>query len=112
MRTSGCGVLVVALGSPAATSACTGGAHLLAVHTPLLQSPLAMQARPMAHGVQPVPQSVSLSLPFFTPSSQRGAWQMLPMHTELAQSEAALQPSPLAQPEQPPPQSTPVSVPF
>jgi hypothetical protein len=78
----------------------------------LSQSPFARQVLPNPHGVQPVPQSVSLSLPFLAPSSQRGAWQLLPVQTALAQSVASVQPRPVAQPGQPPPQSTPVSVPF
>jgi hypothetical protein len=59
------------------------------------------------------PQSMPVSVPFFTPSEQRGTWHTPPVHTPLVQSPANAQVTPLAHGEQlPPPQSTPVSVPF
>jgi hypothetical protein len=68
---------------------------------------------PARHGPQVPPQSVSVSVPFFTASSQLGARQSesLP-HTSLAQSELSSQLPPVGQPGQVPPQSLPVSSPF
>src|SRR5262245_3265565 len=48
------------------------------------QSAFARHVLPSAHlvGHEP-PQSMSVSVPFFTPSTQVGAWQMFPVHTPL-----------------------------
>jgi hypothetical protein len=59
------------------------------------------------------PQSVPVSLPFFTPSVQVGAWHVAPEHTPLAQSLGMAQPPPAVHGAQiGPPQSVPVSPPF
>jgi hypothetical protein len=87
------------------------------VHTPLVQSPADAHFWPSAHlrvAAQAPPQSVSLSVPFFTPSEQLGDAHAWPVHTPLAQSPLTAQPSPVGQRAQllAPPQSTPVSRPF
>jgi hypothetical protein len=87
------------------------------VHTPVVQSPAAPHFLPSPHfrvAAQDPPQSVSLSVPFFTPSEQLGAEQAWFVHTPLVQSRGAAHPSPGWQREQlvAPPQSTPVSKPF
>jgi hypothetical protein len=91
-----------------------GAAQAPAVHTPLAQSPTLEQVCPVVHLVQPPPQSVSLSVPFLTPSPQLGAWQTLgvPEHTPLAQSPLTEHALPPAQLPQLPPQSVSVSLPF
>ena len=81
------------------------------VHTPLTQSPAAAQVLPAVHLLHVAPpQSMSVSLPFFTPSLQVGAWQVPPEQTPLVQSAATLQPFPAVQALQVlPPQSMSVS---
>jgi hypothetical protein len=54
------------------------GTQVIAMQTPLLQSPCAAQTRMSPHGGQLPPQSTSVSLPFFTPSMQLGAAQVAP----------------------------------
>jgi hypothetical protein len=67
----------------------------------------------MQSAVQLPPQSVSLSVPFLTPSEQLAARHTLAVHTPLAQSELIAQPRPVLQaPQVPPPQSTSVSLPL
>src|SRR4051812_46611889 len=82
------------------------------LHLPLAQSPSVEQVRSSAHALQPMPQSTSLSLPFFTPSSQRAGTQAPASHTPLTQSVPTLHSAPVAQAGQLPPQSTPISSPF
>jgi len=85
------------------------------VQTPDAQSPLALQLWLLAHLVgQLPPQSLSLSLPFFTPSVQLAAWHLLPLHTPVLQSAPVVQPwfGEQRLQEPPPPQSTSVSLPF
>jgi hypothetical protein len=82
------------------------------LHAPLAQSSPLEQSRSSAHGLQPWPQSTSLSLPFFTPSSQRAGAQAPALQMPLAQSTPTLHAAPVAQAGQEPPQSTPVSLPF
>jgi hypothetical protein len=65
------------------------------------------------HLGQLLPQSVSVSVPFFTKSVQLSVWQTDDVHTLLLQSDVTLQLLPLPQGEHPPPpQSTADSVPF
>src|SRR4051812_48304106 len=82
------------------------------LHLPLAQSSLVAQARSSWHGLQPLPQSTSLSLPFFTPSSQRAGAQACAEQTPLLQSAPLVHSGPVAHAGQLPPQSTPVSSPF
>jgi hypothetical protein len=49
-----------------------GAAHLMPVHTPLVQSAGMEQLLPVPQGEQVPPQSTSASVPFFTPSTQVG----------------------------------------
>jgi len=73
-----------------------------------------MQASPSGQSPhEGPPQSVSVSVPFRTPSVQLGVWHAPPAHTRLVQSGALLQPCPGAHgPQLVPPQSRPVSLPF
>jgi hypothetical protein len=91
-----------------------GGAHTVAVQTPLAQSPAIAHAFVSEHGGQvPPPQSTSVSAPFFTMSWQLGAWQMPPVHAPWMQSVPVVHVLPSGQAwGQPPPQSTPASIPF
>jgi hypothetical protein len=87
------------------------------LQTDVVQSEASAQPCPEPHAAQvPPPQSVSVSLPFLTPSAQVGAWHVLvvvPVHTPLAQSLPTRQTLADAQVGQvPPPQSTSVSAPF
>jgi hypothetical protein len=87
------------------------------VHAPLThnipaQSLFALQLLPSTHGVQPPPQSRSVSIPLRTLSLQRAAAQVPPLHTLLWQSLPNPQPTPSPQGGQLPPQSTPVSLAF
>jgi hypothetical protein len=88
------------------------------VHTVLRQSEARLQTLPAAQALQapPPPQSMSVSVPFLTPSVQVAAWHVLvvvPEHTLLLQSVPVTQILVLSQGEQlPPPQSVSVSVPF
>lgn len=83
------------------------------MHTPLTQSETEPQFLVAAHLLQLPPQSMSLSLPFFTPSVQIGAWHTLLVHTPLTQSELPVHALPAEHlPQPPPPQSTSVSLPF
>jgi hypothetical protein len=87
------------------------------VHTPLVQSPATEQCRPLSHffaGAQLPPQSVSVSVPFFTMSLQLVATHEVPLQTPLWQSVPSVQPPPVPQRAQVdvPPQSTPDSSPF
>ena len=87
---------------------------MLPVHTPLWQSVGAEHESPVAQLLpQLPPQSISVSVPFCTPSLQVGAWQTFEVHTPLSQSPPTAQPWPTVHGEQvPPPQSTSVSAPF
>jgi hypothetical protein len=93
--------------------------HLPPVHTPLVQSAAPLQAFPSAHffpcpsQVLP-PQSVSVSVPFFTPSLHVAATHVVPLHTPLAQSVPTVHPPPVPQRAHVdvPPQSVPDSSPF
>jgi hypothetical protein len=49
-----------------------GTAHWFSVQTPLVQSSAAPQLAPSIHGEHVPPQSMSVSLPFRTPSLQTG----------------------------------------
>jgi hypothetical protein len=84
------------------------------VHTPLWQSVGCVQALLGAHAGQVgPPQSVSVSLPFFTPSKQLEGWQTEPVQTLLWQSLGSAQVLLSAQAGQvEPPQSVSVSLPF
>ena len=67
------------------------------VHTRLCAVPARRTScRSRTPGSYAPPQSTSVSLPFFTPSLQVGAWQMPPVHTPLVQSPATAQPLPSA----------------
>ncbi len=67
--------------------------HTPPKQTPLWQSPLPLQVRPLTHLVHVAPpQSTSDSVPFLTRSVQVGAWQTLPVHTPLTQSLPPMQP--------------------
>lgn len=95
-----------------------GTAHNEPEQTPLVQSDPTLQDRPLAHlvaqvaeGAKTPPQSSPVSVPFFTESGHRGAWQVLvvvPEQTPEAQSLATLQSLVVPQREQlvEPPQST------
>lgn len=82
-----------------------------AVHTPDWQSVDTRQACPAAQAPQtPPPQSIAVSLPFFTPSKQLAAWQTPDAQTPEVQSLGAAQCCPTAHAEHvPPPQSVSVS---
>lgn len=97
---------------PAYPEAGQGLAQIPFRHTEEAQSAPEPQLRSSAQAVQEPPQSVSDSVPFFTPSVQEGGWQAPPAQTDDWQSDAWLQPAPGAHPGQPPPQSRPVSFPF
>ena len=77
------------------------------------QSLLARHRLPLAHGGQlPPPQSISLSVPFCTPSLHVGAWQDLPMQTPLQHVAPVVQGAPTgAQATTPAPQVPLVQVP-
>jgi hypothetical protein len=63
-------------------------------------------------GHDPPPQSVSVSVAFWTPSEQLGAAHVSAEQTRLEQSAATLQPCPVPHaPHVVPPQSMPVSAP-
>src|SRR6188768_601076 len=81
-------------------------------HLPVAQSSSSTQACSSLQGLQPLPQSTSLSLPFFTPSSQCVGAQASAVQTPLAQSVPTVQSGSMAQGGQLPPQSTAVSLPF
>jgi hypothetical protein len=93
-----------------------------APHRPFTQSPATVQPLPSPHflfvgdAAQEPPQSVPVSVPFFTPSLQVGAAQAPLAHTPLAQLAPAPVPLPhifpFAQGGHDPPQSTSVSVLF
>ena len=92
-----------------------GHPHLPLRHVPVEQSFDDAHSFEWAHFPQLPPQSVSVSLPFSTPSVQVGAWQAggKPEHTLLEQSGLALHALFAAHAEQSePPQSVSVSVPF
>src|SRR5580704_13239711 len=78
-----------------------------------MQSALPTQPSPAGQPVgHPPPQSTPVSVPFWIPSVQLGAWQTKPTHTPLSQSVASLQPPSVAQGTHAgPPQSTSVSEP-
>src|SRR6202522_1987588 len=80
-----------------------------------MQSALPAQPSPAGQPTgHPPPQSTPVSVPFWIPSVQVGAWQVRgePPHTPLAQSLATSQSVPVAQGAHAgPPQSTPVSAP-
>jgi len=87
------------------------------VQTPLEQSLDNMHALPSTHffvGAHPPPQSVSVSVWFFTPSAHVAATHEVPLQTKLTQSLPIEQPCPVPQRAQvvAPPQSVPVSDPF
>jgi hypothetical protein len=69
------------------------GQLLFTPHTPFTQSVPRMHFLVSAHLSEqqlelqlPLPQSMSVSLPFCTPSGQLGAWQIPDTHTPLWQS--------------------------
>jgi hypothetical protein len=81
--------------------------------TPVLQSAFAVQSAPEPHFEHATPpQSVAVSLPFWTPSSHVAARHVPPTHTALVQSAEVLQCWLGPHDEQGPPQSTSVSPPF
>src|SRR4051812_38085250 len=88
------------------------------VHAPPEQAPLAQSAfRPhflvSPHfWAQPVPQSTSVSLAFFTLSKHVGPWQTPLVQTPLVQSPGAPQNLPTTHGAQIPPQSLSLSFPF
>jgi hypothetical protein len=88
----------------------------LLTQTPLWQSVPPVHCLPTAHLPQEAPpQSMSVSVPFFTPSRQVAAWHLsgLPEHTELWQSVLAMHVLPATHlPQLAPPQSVSVSLPF
>jgi hypothetical protein len=88
-----------------------GGWHTLLVHTSLWQSMPVPHAVPAGHLGHPLPQSVPVSLWFFTPSVQVGTWHV-PEQTLLWQSAAAPHVDPAGQSAQVPPQSRSLSSPF
>jgi hypothetical protein len=95
-----------------------GTAHLkLVLHLPSAQSPFTAQLWPSAQSLFRVlqgavlPQSVSDSLAFFTPSVQVAAWHTCPVQTPVVHSLARLQPWPALQAGHDPPQSVSVSFP-
>src|SRR5215207_9136339 len=81
-------------------------------HSPVAQSSSSTHVCSGSHGWQPLPQSTSLSLPFFTPSSQRAGTHASALQTPLAQSAPTVHSGPVGQGGQLPPQSTAVSSPF
>jgi hypothetical protein len=84
----------------------------LPVHTLLEQSVPALHADPSGQPGQLPPQSLAVSVPFITPSTQDAATQRLLAQTLLAQSALAPHAAPVPHPGQvPPPQSVPVSLP-
>jgi hypothetical protein len=87
--------------------------HVPAVQAPVAQSLPAAQRLPDGHGLHVPPQSISVSLPFFTESAHPAVWQTPAVHTELRQSLANRHAAPpLHAPHAPPPQSMSVSLPF
>jgi hypothetical protein len=86
----------------------------VAEHKALEQSLAPTHDLPSSHVGQDEPQSMSVSVPFLTPSSHCGAWHSPPVHTPLTQSVLpVLQPLSVGQGSQlPPPQSVSVSAPF
>jgi len=81
---------------------------------PVMQSPGTWHILSWAQrvvGAHAPPQSLSVSVPFITPSMQVGAWQVV-AQTPDEQSVAALHFFPTAHTGQGPPQSTSVSVPL
>ncbi len=87
--------------------------HLFILQSSDEQSPLAWHILPSPQAGQvPPPQSVSVSVPFSTPSLQLGVWQVPFLQTPLLQSGPPLHILPSSQAGQvPPPQSVSVSVP-
>jgi hypothetical protein len=87
--------------------------HTLPVQTAVVQSPGPAHVLPAAHLGQVPPQSLSVSLPFFTVSLQAGAAQTPALHTPLSQSVPTVHLPPGAHGLQvAPPQSRSVSLPF
>src|SRR5262245_16934294 len=83
------------------------------VQTPLVQSPGPLHIWFGPHCGQGPPQSMSVSMPFFTPSMQFGTWHTPPVQTLLMQSVPTAQVFPSLQAMQTgPPQSTSVSLAF
>src|SRR5579859_7807722 len=83
------------------------------LQTALVQSLAPVQSLPSAHfGQLAPPQSVSLSVPFFTPSGHAGARQVPAGQTPLWQSAAPPHVLPVSHLAQLPPQSLSVSLPF
>ena len=71
------------------------GTQTLLGHAPLWQSAATEHALVSAHfAAQEPPQSMSVSLPFFTPSAHEGTAHRLPVQTPLTQSTGARQPVP------------------
>jgi hypothetical protein len=78
--------------------------------SPFTQSASTEQCFRSPHGEQDPPQSMSVSVPFCTPSLHEGAAHTPPAQTWLAQSDAKLQSPPVLQPRgHVPPQSTSAS---
>jgi hypothetical protein len=90
-----------------------GVAQRVPTHADDEQSGFERQTRPSGQRGQVLPpQSVSVSVPFFTMSTQDAATQIFTLlHTMEAQSSGARQARPVPQPGQLPPQSTSVSSP-
>jgi hypothetical protein len=90
----------------------TGDWQALLWQTPLLQSAPVLQILPSAQGPQAAPpQSISVSVPSFTPFVHEGPSQRWFVHERVSQSPACLQICPPVQGEHDPPQSTSVSSP-
>jgi hypothetical protein len=90
------------------------GPHTPAAQNPLLHSPAPVQCSPLSHAVQAPPQSTSVSIPFWAPSSHAGALQVcrLALQTWPTQSAPCRHLRSTAQGLHAPPQSASVSVPF
>jgi hypothetical protein len=70
-----------------------GSTHWFAAHEPLAQSPSAVQACPRPQPSQLPPQSVSLSSPLLSPSSQAGGLQSV-VHSSVSSASPSSQLSP------------------
>jgi hypothetical protein len=84
-----------------------------AEQTPLAQSAALLQVLPGEHIPHPAPpQSMSVSVPFLSPSAHVAAWQTLAVHTLSMQSAPTLHVRLVGHGAQLPPQSLSVSSPF
>ena len=85
----------------------------VALHTRVEQSDTTPQLLPTPQGAHAPPQSISVSVPSFTPLPQVAKRQIFPVQIALAQSAGTAQTLPTTQDfGQTPPQSTSVSNPF